>query len=361
MTHAHASRRASAPALRFLLQVLLIAALASLPWFAEKYYVQFVARIMIMGILAMSLDLLLGYTGLVSFGHAAFYGVAAYVLAMLTPAYQAAGFWTSFPIAVIGAATSALIIGFFVVRTHGIYFIMVTLAFAQMLFFLFHDTRLAGGNDGIYIDVRPDARILGWKPFNLERYDHVYLLVLVLFVLVWLFLRVLLRSRFGHVLAGIRVNEHRMRSLGFETFRYKLACFTIAGALAGIAGYLSAVQFGVVNPEFMGWHQSAAVMMMVILGGMGTLAGPVLGAAAWMLLELGFQSLPVAGSIDLGKHWQLWMGGFIVLTALLLPSGLLGAWSSLARQVSARRGAGPQTTANPMASAGKGRPLDRQP
>ncbi len=320
-------------AARVMLQIALLLALACLPWFAEKYYVQFVARILIMGILAMSLDLLLGYTGLVSFGHAAFYGVAAYSLAMLTPAYQAAWFWTSFPLAVLGAAAAGLAIGFFVVRTHGIYFIMVTLAFAQMLFFLFHDTRIAGGNDGIYIDVRPDTTILGWKPFDLERYDQVYLLVLVLFALVWMFLRILLRSRFGHVLVGIRVNEHRMRSLGFETFRYKLACFTIAAALAGIAGYLSALQFGVVNPEFMGWHQSAAVMMMVILGGMGTLIGPVLGASAWMLLELGFQSLPVAGSIDLGKHWQLWMGAFIVLTALLLPSGLLGAWSALWRRL----------------------------
>jgi branched-chain amino acid transport system permease protein len=343
------------------LQIVLVIALASLPWFAEKYYVQFVARIMIMGILAMSLDLLLGYTGLVSFGHAAFYGVAAYLLAMLTPAYQAAGFWTSFPIAVMGAAASALVIGFFVVRTHGIYFIMVTLAFAQMLFFLFHDTRLAGGNDGIYIDVRPDTSVLGWKPFNLERYDHVYLLVLALFVLVWLFLRVLLRSRFGHVLAGIRVNEHRMRSLGFETFRYKLACFTIAGALAGIAGYLSAVQFGVVNPEFMGWHQSAAVMMMVILGGMGTLAGPILGAATWMLLELAFQSLPTVGSIDLGKHWQLWMGSFIVLTALLLPSGLLGAWSTLARYLGNRRGIDRHAAPHQPVASGAGIPEGRQP
>ena len=316
----------------------LLVLLLTLPLYAEKYYVQFVAKMMIMGILAMSLDLLLGYTGLASFGHGAFYGAAAYTLAMLTPQYQAANFWSSFPLAIAAGAVVALVIGFFVVRTHGIYFIMVTLAFAQMLFFVFHDTKIAGGNDGIYIDVRPDATLFGWKPFNLENFVHVYFFALVMFVFVYVLLRVLLRSRFGRVIVGIRVNEHRMRSLGFSTFRYKLVCFVIAGAIAGIAGYLSAVQFGVVNPEFMGWHLSAAVMMMVILGGAGTLAGPVIGAVVWMLLELTFQTLPAAGGLDLGKHWQLWMGGFIVLATLFLPNGLIGLGGTLWRRIAGRRG-----------------------
>jgi branched-chain amino acid transport system permease protein len=127
------------------------------------------------------------------------------------------------------------------------------------------------------------------------------------------------------------VNEQRMRSLGYATFRYKLACFVVSGAIAGIAGYLSAVQFGVVNPEMMGWHLSAAVMMMVILGGMGTLLGPALGAAVWMLLELGFQGLPRAGGIDFGKHWQLFMGLFIVVSTLVLPRGLIGLAGALRR------------------------------
>jgi branched-chain amino acid transport system permease protein len=120
-----------------------------------------------------------------------------------------------------------------------------------------------------------------------------------------------------------------MQSLGYPTFRYKLVCFVISGALAGVAGYLSAVQFGVVNPEMLGWHLSAAVMMMVILGGMGTLVGPAIGAALWMLLELGFQSLPQAGGVELGKHWQLFMGGFIVLATLLLPNGVIGTFRRL--------------------------------
>lgn len=309
-----------------------VVALAMLPFFAEKFYVQFFAKIMIMAILAMSLDLLLGYTGLVSFGHAAFYGAAGYTLAIVTPQYQAANFWVSFPLAVAASAALALIIGFFAVRTRGIYFIMVTLAFAQMMFFVFYDTRIAGGSDGIFIDVRPLAKIGDWQPFNLDNFVHVYYLALAFLVFVFLLLRTILKSPFGRVIAGIRVNEQRMQSLGYPTFRYKLACFTIAGAIAGIAGYLSAVQFGVVNPEMMGWQLSAAVLMMVILGGMGTLIGPVIGAAAWMLLELAFQGLPQIGKVDLGKHWQLFMGLFIVLATLWLPTGLSGMGARLRGQ-----------------------------
>jgi branched-chain amino acid transport system permease protein len=129
-------------------------------------------------------------------------------------------------------------------------------------------------------------------------------------------------SLFGRVIAGIRVNEPRMRSLGFATLRYKLACFVIAGMLAGLSGYLAAVQFGVVNPDMLGWQLSGAVLMMVILGGTGTLVGPVIGAAAMLLLELGLQSLPMVGELNIGKHWQLPMGIAIVLVALYLPDGI---------------------------------------
>jgi branched-chain amino acid transport system permease protein len=315
-----------------------VLALALFPLFAEKFYVQLLAKIMIMAIFAMSLNLLLGYTGLVSFGHAAFFGASGYALALLTPQYQAANFWTSLPLAVAASALLALVIGFFVVRTRGIYFIMVTLAFAQMLFFLFFDTKIAGGSDGIYIDMRPVAKIGDWQAFRLDDFVHVYYLVLVFLGLTYVLLRMILRSLFGRVLAGIRVNEHRMRSLGYPSFRYKLACFVIAGAIAGVAGYLSAVQFGVVNPEMLGWHLSAAVMMMVILGGMGTLLGPAIGAAIWMLLELGFQSLPQALGVDFGKHWQLFMGGFIVLATLLLPNGLISVADLLRGRGKATRG-----------------------
>jgi len=298
-------------------------ALAVLPFIADKFTVQLVTRIMIMAIFAMSLDLLVGYTGLVSLGHAAFFGISGYILALSTPQYEAANFWVSLPLAVAGAGVLALAIGCLVLRVTGVYFIMVTLAFAQMLHYLFHDTGIAGGSDGMYIYLRPDASILGWRPFDLEKFGDFYFVVFVLFIAVFIFLRVVLRSLFGQVISGVHVNEGRMRSLGFPTFRYKLASFVLAGMLAGMAGYLSAVQFGVVNPDMLGWHLSGSVLMMVILGGMGSLVGPIIGAFAMMLLELGLQSLT--------KHWQLPMGLAIVLVALLLPRGLVGLASLRSR------------------------------
>jgi branched-chain amino acid transport system permease protein len=309
-----------------LLWLVFLAILVALPLFAGKYYVQLATKIMIMAVFAMSLDLLVGYAGLVSLGHAAFYGFGAYLVALAAPQYQAANFWTSLPLAVGGAALLAAVIGFFAVRTQGIYFIMVTLAFAQMVFYVFHDTKIAGGSDGIFIDVRPDATLFGWTPFDLGNFVQLYFVVLVAFVAVSVLLRVVLASLFGRVVQGIRVNEHRMKSLGYATFRYKLAAFVLAGALAGLAGYFGAVQYGAVNPEMLGWHLSGAVLMMVILGGMGTLTGAVIGAAAFMLLELVFQGLT--------EHWQLLMGGTIVLVALFLPNGIAG----LARPLFARKG-----------------------
>jgi branched-chain amino acid transport system permease protein len=303
--------------------VLVIIALVLLPLLTEKFTVQFATRILIMALFAMSLNLLVGNTGLVSLGHAAFFGVAGYCLALVSPQDHGANFWISLPLAMIAAGALALAIGALVLRTSGIYFIMATLAFAQMLYFLLHDTGIAGGSDGIYIYVRPDASLFGWRPFDLEKFRDFYFVVLAVFLVVLAFLHVLRASLFGRVIAGIRVNEQRMRSLGFATLRYKLACFILAGMLAGLAGYFAAAQFGVVNPDMLGWHLSGAALMMVILGGKSRLAGPALGAAAMLLLELGLQSLPAAGGLDLGKHWQLPMGLAIVLVALYLPSGIV--------------------------------------
>ena len=302
--------------------VTVVTALALLPFVGEKFTVQFATRILIMAIFAMSLNLLVGQAGLVSLGHAAYFGIAGYCLALSSPQTQAANFWTSLPLAMLASGALALFIGTLVLRAGGIYFIMATLAFAQMLYFLLHDTGIAGGSDGMYIYVRPDASLFGWRPFDLEKFGDFYFVVLALFLAAFAFIGLLRASLFGRVIAGIHVNEQRMRSLGFAIFRYKLACFVIAGMLAGLAGYLAAAQFGVVNPDMLGWHLSGAVLMMVILGGMGTLAGPVIGAAAMLLLELGWQSLPMAGGVDFGKHWQLPMGIAIVLVALYLPNGI---------------------------------------
>ena len=303
---------------RYRLMALLAATalLLAFPLLGDRFYVQFVTKILIMVIFASSLNLLVGYTGLVSLGHAAFFGIAGYIVALYSPDTHAAGFWTSVLLSVCGAALFALLIGLLVLRTSGIFFIMATLAFAEMLFYLFHDTAIAGGSDGIFINERPILMIGRWQPLDLSNFVDFYYLVLLFAAAVMVLQRAILHAPFGKVIVGIRVNEHRMRSLGFHTFHYKLACFVIAGALAGLAGYLSAVQFGVVNPEMLGWHLSGSVLMMVILGGMGTLTGPVLGAFSLMMLEESFQSVT--------KHWQLLTGIVIVLVALYLPRGLAG-------------------------------------
>ena len=298
---------------------LALLALALFPLVGSDFYAQMVARMMILGIFAMSLDLLLGVAGLVSLGHAAFFGLAGYALAFLTPAGEAVSLWWTLPVAVAGAGLAALIIGFFVVRTHGIYFIMVTMAFAQMVFFLFFDNKVLGGSDGLYVNFKPDAGF-----FNLDNKLVFYYFTLFVLLATYVFLRRLLWSPFGRVLAGIRVNEHRMRAIGYGTFGYKLAAFTLSGALAGLAGYLWAAQTGFVNPELMGFHMSAHAIMMVILGGMGNFAGAIIGAFAFEYLLHVFKDLPTIGSVNIGKHWQLWMGIFIVLVVAFAPRGLLG-------------------------------------
>lgn len=294
-------------------------ALIATPFVGSEFYAQMVARMMIMAIFAMSLDLLQGVTGLVSLGHAAYFGIAGYALAFLTPASEPVSLWWSLPVAVLGSALAALIIGFFVVRTHGIYFIMVTMAFAQMVFYLFFDNRILGGSDGLYINFQPDAVL-----FDLDDKRIFYYFTLACLVITYAFLRRLLWSPFGRTLAGIRVNEHRMRAMGYGTFGYKLAAFTLAGAIAGLAGYLWGAQTGFVNPELMGFQMSAHAIMMVILGGMGNFAGAIVGAFAFETVLHLFKDLPPLGAFQTGKHWQLWMGMFIVLVVIFAPRGLMG-------------------------------------
>ena len=298
---------------------LVFLALAAFPFVATDFYAQMVTRMMILAIFAMSLDLLQGVTGLVSLGHAAYFGLAGYALAFLTPQGEAVSLWWTLPVAVVASGLAALVIGFFVVRTHGIYFIMVTMAFAQMVFFLFFDNKVLGGSDGLYINFKPDARL-----FDLEDKRVFYYFTLAVLLLVYALLRRVLFSPFGRALAGIRVNEHRMRAMGFGTFGYKLAAFTLAGALAGLAGYLWGAQTGFVNPELMGFHMSAHAIMMVILGGMGNFAGAIVGAFAFEYLLHVFKDLPSIGAFDAGKHWQLWIGIFIVAVVVFAPRGLLG-------------------------------------
>lgn len=307
-------------------KIVLLAALALLavfPFAGATFYTELVTKVMILAIFALSLDLLVGYTGLVSFGHAAFFGVGAYTLGLLAPKYEAANVWLTLPTAVAFAGVSALFVGAFVVRVKGIYFIMVTLAFAQMFYFVFHDTKFGRGSDGISMNFKPVATIGDFTPFDLANATHLYYFVFAAMLLVFVFLRLLLRSAFGRALQGVRSNEQRMRSLGFPVYRYKLASFAIAGALAGLAGYLSAMQFGFINPELLSWHQSGNVLLMLILGGLGNLYGAVVGAFAFVALQELFSSVTT--------HWQLLLGGTIILLVIFLPGGLASVMNRFER------------------------------
>ncbi|RZT42343.1 branched-chain amino acid ABC transporter permease [Cupriavidus agavae] len=282
---------------------------------SHKYYVELLSKVMIMAIFALSLQLLIGYTGLVSLGHAAYFAMAAYATAMLAPQGGAGNGWLLLLGAMGAAGLLALVVGALVLRTRGIYFIMVTLAFAQMVYFVFHDTKIAGGSDGTYIYFRPEFGLFSEQPLTVNEPVQFYWLVLAALVLTVAVLALLLRSRFGHALVGIRHNEQRMRAAGYATYRYQLGAFVAGGMLAGLAGFLYAIQFGFVNPEIASWHQSGNAMLMVILGGVGSLAGAVLGAFSFVLLAEWFGALT--------KHWQLLMGGFIIAAVALLPRGLV--------------------------------------
>ena len=331
--------KANLEVLPYSLQIALglgLLALATFPYVGTDFYLQTVTRMMILAIFAMSLDLLQGVTGLVSLGHGAYFGLAGYALAFLMPQSEAASLWLTLPLAVLASALAALVIGFFVVRTHGIYFIMVTMAFAQMVFYLFFDNKVLGGSDGLYINFKPTATLLGVTLFDLDNKTTFYYFTLGALLLVYAFLRRLLWSPFGRALAGIRINEHRMRAMGFGTFGYKLTAFTLAGSLAGLAGYLWGAQTGYINPELMGFHISAHAVLMVILGGMGNFAGAIVGAFTFEYVLQVFKDLPQIGGVNLGKHWQLWIGIFIVLVVLFAPRGLLGLAERLGQHRSQR-------------------------
>ena len=305
-------------------QVPLIAAmlLALLPLVLTPYTHDLVVKIAIYAIFALSLELLVGVTGLVSLGHAAFLGIGAYVAVLTAGQGPAASLGWLLACAVAAASLYALFVGALSLRTKGVYFIMVTLAFAQMAYFVFHDTKLAGGSDGIFLYTKPVFEAAGRTLLNLDDKRHMYSVVFAALMFTYALLALIQRSRFGHALAGIRVNEQRMRAAGFSTYGYKLAAFVIAGALAGLAGALLAIKDGAVNPELLSWHESGAVLLMIILGGIGHLRGAVIGAVAFTLLKELFQSEALLG--PLAAHWQLTLGLSIIAFVALLPKGLIG-------------------------------------
>jgi branched-chain amino acid transport system permease protein len=296
--------------------LLLLAALvvASMPWWAANYHLQLASTALVSAMLALSLQLLVGGVGLVSLGHAAFFGVGAFAIHLLPAGLS---ILLTLPAAALLAALAALPVGALSLRTRGFYFLMVTLAFGQMLFFLFHDTPLGGSKDGVFI-TRPAFEVFGlvWEVPRRERAQVLLWLNLGLLAAMYAGLVALMRTQFGHALQGIRANEDRMRALGYDTTRLKLAAFVLAGGLAGIAGHMWAMTEAFVNAELLSWHKSAEALLMVLLGGIGALHGPILGAAAYVGL----------GEVAtlLTERRRLVEGLVILVVVLLLPRGLAG-------------------------------------
>ncbi len=328
--------------IRLLPPLLFAVALALLPVLAEAagrgYLIGVSTNVLIFAIAASSLNLILGYGGMVSLGHAAFFGSGAYVVGILAHhamwgaplmvwPFHIGGTESAFiawPLAILVSALLALVIGAISLRTSGLYFIMITLAFAQMLFFFFIALNEYGGEDGMSLWNRSHA-----GPLDLNDNTQFFYLVLA-FTLALLFLKHrLVNSRFGVVLTGIRDNPRRMRALGYPVRRYQLAAFTLAGAVAGLAGALIANQTEFVSPTFLHWTRSGEILIMVVLGGMGTLFGPLLGAAAFLLLE---ETLA-----DLTEHWMIIFGPLLLLVVLFARGGL---WSLVERLRAALGGGG---------------------
>ena len=300
----------------------LLVLLAAVPPFAaalnQPFYLDLLRRVMIFAIAASSLNLILGYGGLVSFGHAAYLGIGAYAVGVLAHHGIDNG-WLQWPLAIGASALVALAIGSVSVRTSGIYFIMITLAFTQMLYYLGISIEEYGGDDGMRLTTRSQFSGL----IDLNDANSFYYLVLAILALFLYLTHRLVHSRFGMALQATRSNEARTRAIGYSPYPYRLAAFTIAGAMCGLAGALLVNHTAYLTPEFMNWTRSGELMFMVILGGIATSAGPLLGAAAFLLLEDVLQGWSVLPKW-VTEHWQLYLGVILVLVVLYAKRGLAG-------------------------------------
>ncbi|MEA2834297.1 MAG: branched-chain amino acid transport system permease protein [Methylobacteriaceae bacterium] len=302
------------PSPRFVLAATLALLLAFAPLLANilgnDYPLIVLTRVLILAMAAVSLDLILGYGGMVSLGHAAFLGIGAYAVGIMTAEGVTSGF-VQWPMAILAAALVALVIGALSLRTRGVYFILVTLAFAQMVYFVSVGLDMYGGEDGLVISTRSQLGLL-----NLANRTVFYLVCLALLVATVALVAHLARTRFGLVLRAAAMNERRMRALGFPVYRYRLAAFVIAGALCGLAGVLLANHSEFVSPSIMNWGRSADLIIMVVLGGMGSAIGPLLGAMVFMLAEETLSHLTT--------YWQLIFGPLILIFVRFARSGLIG-------------------------------------
>jgi branched-chain amino acid transport system permease protein len=314
----------SALSLRNLTIAALLVALVLVPVFAElignRFVLTLFTRIVILAMAAVSLNLILGFGGMMSFGHAAYLGIGGYAVGMLAHEGVVSGF-VQWPVALLASALFALVIGALSLRTRGVYFIMITLAFAQMAYYLVSGLARYGGDDGLTINMRSQFGDL----INLSNKTQFYYICLaLLFVVIYLVWR-LVNSRFGMVVQGARSNEVRMRAIGFPTYRYKLVCFVIAGTLCGLAGALLANHTDFVSPAMMYWTRSGDLIIMVVLGGMGSVAGPVVGAVALLLLEELLSGVT--------EYWQIILGPLLLLVVLFARGGIDGMLTKLTEKV----------------------------
>jgi branched-chain amino acid transport system permease protein len=307
---------------RTAISVLTIAGLLLLPLYSQIsgniFVLTLFTRIVIFALAAASLNLIMGYGGMMSFGHAAYLGIGGYAVGMLAHEGIGSGF-IQWPVALAASALFALVIGALSLRTRGVYFIMITLAFAQMAYYVASGLSRYGGDDGLTVYKRSDFGGL----INLSsRVQFYYLCLGCLFGGIYLIWRIV-NSRFGMVVQGVRSNEQRMQAIGFPANRYRLVCFVISGTICGLAGALLANNTDFVSPAVMYWTRSGDLMVMVVLGGMGSLFGPVIGAIVFLLLEEFLSQIT--------EYWALIMGPLLLLIVLFGRGGIMGLLGRLRR------------------------------
>ncbi len=295
--------------------VLLLLALLLLPVYVEltgsRFLLTLFTRIVILALASVSLNLILGYGGMMSFGHAAYLGIGGYAVGMLAHEGIFSGF-VQWPVALAASALFALVIGALSLRTRGVYFIMITLAFAQMAYYVAAGLARYGGDDGLTIYKRSEFV----SPINLSsKVQFYYICLVLLYASIYLVWRIV-NSRFGMAIQGARSNDTRMRAIGFPTYRYKLVCFVIAGTLCGLAGALLANHTDFVSPSMMYWTRSGDLIIMVVLGGMSSTFGPLFGAIALLVLEEFLSGIT--------EYWQIILGPLLLLVVLFARGGIDG-------------------------------------
>lgn len=294
--------------------VCVLLGLLALPWAlrtsGQEFYVSFASRVLIMALAATSLNLVIGFGGMVSFGHAAFFGAGAYCVAVLAEAGVGSA-WIAWPAAIGVAGLLAVLVGAVSLRTRGVYFIMITLAFAQMIFYLVVSLKTWGGDDGLPLPQRS-----AFAGLDLKDDTSFYFVVLAILAGVLFMLDRIAHSRFGRVIQSIRENEGRMEALGYPVYSFKLVCFALGGALAGLSGALMVNQAGLASPNLLHWMQSGLLMVMIVIGGVGSVFGGVVGAVLMLVCE--------EALAEVTSHWQIGLGLVLLGVVLWAPLGIAG-------------------------------------